>query len=126
MVEEPVVAAAVSGEPALPWALPRRRTELSMSADELDAIADRADAGFCVRTLRYQNDFKSPGVRMRYIEEVLPNVSLVEIPTRDPRRHSVLAEATSAPTSSDLGLALTGTIAYLVERLLPVEGAAAS
>jgi dienelactone hydrolase len=119
MVADPVIVAAVSGEPALPWALPRRRTELAMSAAELDVVAARANDGFCVRTLRYQNDFKSPGVRMRFIEEMLPNVSVVEIPSRNPNKHSVLADALEAPENSELARALTGTVAYLVERLIP-------
>lgn len=119
MVTEPVVAAAVAGEPAIPWPIPTRRTELAMSADELGEVARRANEGFCVRALRYQRDFKSPGVRMRFLAEMLPNASVVEIPTRNFNRHSVLADAVTAPPTSDLGRALDGTIRYLTERLLP-------
>lgn len=117
MVTEPSVAAAVSGEPALPWALPGRRTDLPMSAAEWAEVAGRAEQGFCVRALRYQADFKSPGSRMRFIEAMLPNVSVVELPTWNPLKHSVLADATSADPFSELGRALTGTISYLVDRL---------
>jgi dienelactone hydrolase len=118
IVSEPCVAAAVAGEPALPWALPGRRTALPMSAAEWAVVAGRAEEGFCVRALRYQRDFKSPGVRMQFIEEMLPNVSVVELPTRNPNKHSVLADATRADANSELGRALTGTISYLVERLV--------
>lgn len=119
MATEPSVAAAVSAEPALPWAVPFRRTDLPMSATEWAEVADRAKEGFCVRTLRYQQDFKSPGSRMRFIEQMLPNASVVELPTRNPFKHSVLADATLADANSELGRALTGTISYLVERLIP-------
>ena len=118
MVTEPAVAAAVVSQPALPFPLPGRRTALGMSAEELDAVAARADEGFCVRTLRYQRDFLSPGVRMRFMEEMLPNASIVEMPTWNPFDHSVLVNATKAPADSDLGRALAGTITYLKERLI--------
>ncbi len=121
MVTVPVVRAAVVSQPGLPFPLPGRRTGLTLSPEELDVLADRADADqdpFCVRVLRYQLDFKSPGARMRFLAEVLPNASVVEIPTWNPMKHSVLAEATEAHPDSELGRALTGTINYLVRRLV--------
>ncbi|MBA2381468.1 MAG: dienelactone hydrolase family protein [Chloroflexi bacterium] len=121
MVTEPTVVAVVSGEPALPWALPGRRESMPMSIAELDAVSARADAGFCVRILRYQRDFKSPGARMRFLTEMLPNASVVELPTWNVNRHSVLADATLAEPTSELGRALTGTINYLVDRLRPAS-----
>ena len=119
MVTLPIVQAAVVSQPGLPLPLPGRRAALTLSPEEIDTVADRAEEGFCVRMLRYQLDFKSPGARMRWLVEILPNASVVEIPTWNPNRHSVLADAVGSDADSDLGRALSGTIDYLVERLLP-------
>ncbi len=122
-VTEPAVAAAVASQPALPFPLPGRRTALGLSPRELDIVTSAADKGFCIRSLRYQRDYKSPGARMRFIEEIFPNASVVEIRTWNPRKHSVLVDGARADPGSDLGRALTGTIDYLLRSLTPRRGA---
>jgi hypothetical protein len=49
----------------------------------------------------------------------LPTTDAVEIPSRDPRDHSVLTDAIGAPGDPALALALQGTIDYLSARLHP-------
>jgi hypothetical protein len=119
MVVDPLVEAAVSSEPALPFALPGLRSDLGVSAIDLDEIRRRAAAGFCVRALRYQSDPISPGVRQRRLRAALPTTDAVEIPSRDPRDHSVLSDAIRAPGDPALALVLEGTIDYLSARLHP-------
>jgi dienelactone hydrolase len=119
MVVDPLVEAAVAGEPALPFALPGLRSDLGVSLVELDELRRRAAAGFCVRALRYQNDPISPGVRQRRLRTELPTTDAVEIPSRDPRDHSVLSDAIRAPGDPALASVLQGTIDYLSARLHP-------
>ncbi len=117
MVVDPLVEAAVASEPALPFALPGLRPDLGVSAIDLDELRRRTAAGFCVRALRYQSDPISPGVRQRRLRTELPTTDAVEIPSRDPRDHSVLSDAIRTPGDPALADALRGTIDYLSARL---------
>lgn len=119
MVVDPLVAAAVASQPALPFALPGLRSDLGVSAVELDLLRRRAAEGFCVRALRYQSDPLSPGVRHRRLKAALPTTDAVEVPSRDPRDHSVLGNAIRAPADERLARVLEGTIDYLSARLHP-------
>jgi hypothetical protein len=113
------VKAAVASQPSIPFSfVPGGGAELGVSTDDFACIADRAGAGFAVRTLRYQRDPISPGARMARVA-ALPNSSTVEIPTWMPWKHSVLSNALDAEAGSDLATALTGTLDYL-EAQLPV------
>jgi dienelactone hydrolase len=121
MVVDPLVEAAVASQPALPFALPGLRSDLGVSRVDLDTLRQRAGEGFCVRALRYQRDPISPGVRHRRLKAALPTTDAVEIPSRDPRDHSVLTNAIDAPAGSPLAIALQETIEYLSVRLHPPD-----
>ena len=111
------VGAAVASQPSMPPSLFRWQLDLAMSNATLDELVDRAEAGFRVRALRFSRDPISRGRRMRFIGDMLPNAEIVEVPTRSPIRHSVLASATRAREGSPLHSALVGTIYYLREQL---------
>jgi hypothetical protein len=117
------IGAAVASQPSLPPSYLRWTRDLAMSNDTLDDLVDRAEAGFCVRALRFSSDRISRRQRMRFIGEMLPNAEIVEVPSIGPTRHSVLASATHAREGSALHAALVGTIDYLHAQLgAPDEG----
>ncbi len=118
------IGAAVASQPSVPLSYFGWTTDLAMSNDTLDELVDRAEAGFQVRALRFSSDWISRRQRMGFIGEMLPNAQIVEVPTLNPTRHSVLTSATRAREGSLLHAALIGTIAYLHDRLgAPDEGA---
>lgn len=111
------VGAAVASQPSLPPSWLGWTEDLAMSNDTLDDLVDRAEAGFCVRALRFSRDPVSRRRRIRFIAEQLPNAQIVEVPAISPTRHSVLASATRAREGTALHAALTGTIDYLRDQL---------
>jgi dienelactone hydrolase len=115
---DPSVAAVVSSQPAFPAAIGRRRRQFGVNRRDIETLKVNTDDGACVRTLRYQRDFMSPGVRHDAIERALPRREAVEIRTWNPFDHPVLSNAVSADPGSPLGQALAGTIAFLQARLL--------
>lgn len=119
---DPVVGAAVASQPSVPFALFGWTQDLAMSARSFKELAERAEAGFCVRALRFSRDRLSPGRRMELIRSALPNSDIVEVPSRSPMDHSVLTAAVMPGASPSLVQALQGTLEYLQERLAP-EGA---
>ena len=120
------VGAAVASQPATPPSYLRWTRDLAMSNDTLDDLADRAEAGFRVRAIRFSGDRISRRQRMRFIGEVLPNAQIVEVPGINPLRHSVLTAAARADEGSALHAALAGTIDYLHDQLgaPAIDGAA--
>lgn len=111
------IGAAVASQPSVPPSYFGWTTDLAMSNDTLDDLVDRAEAGFCVRALRFSSDRISRRQRMQFIQDMLPNAEIVEVPSISPVRHSVLTSATRAKEGSALHAALTGTIAYLHAQL---------
>jgi hypothetical protein len=95
----------------------RRRRQFGINATDLPTLKANTDDGACVRTLRYQRDFLSPGVRHDAIGEALPGRIPVEIRTWNPLDHPVLGDAVGADPESQLGQALTDTVAFLQARL---------
>jgi len=114
---DPSIGAAVASQPSVPPSYLSWTTDLAMSNDTLDDLVDRAEAGFCVRALRFSSDRISRRQRMAFIGEMLPNAEIVEVPSVSPIRHSVLTSATRAREGSALHAALTGTIDYLHAQL---------
>jgi dienelactone hydrolase len=117
MAVDPVIGAAVASQPSVPPPYLRWSADLAMSADTFEALADRADDGFCVRALRFSRDPVSHGRRLRFIAATLPGAQVVEVPARWPWQHSVLTSAVSAAEGTALRAALDGTIDYLRAQL---------
>jgi hypothetical protein len=118
------VGAAVASQPLVPPTYFGWTDDLAMSNETLDDLVDRAEAGFCVRALRFSRDPLSRRRRIRFLGEMLPNAQIVEVPTWNPGRHSVLAAATRAREGTPLHAALAGTIEYLRAQLEPAPGGA--
>jgi hypothetical protein len=116
---DPTVAAAVASQPCVPPTYLGWTDDLGMSNDTLDDLVDRAEAGFRVRALRFSRDARSRHGRIRFIGEMLPNAEIVEVPTRNPVRHSVLTAAARAREGTALHAALAGTVDYLRAQLDP-------
>ena len=118
----PKVGAAVLGHPALP--LPfwfDRLPDLGMTPADLDAVRQRVGEGQCLRTVRYAWDVKSPAARRDRLVCEFPAIEHVEIPSRNPNRHSVFGAALDADDRTPQGLALrsalAGTVAFLERQL---------
>jgi dienelactone hydrolase len=112
------IRAVVSSQPAFPAAIGGRRRQFGINRADLPTLKANTGNGNCVRTLRYQHDFMSPGVRHDAIGQALPGRDPVEIRTWNPFDHAVLGNAVSADPESPLGKALTDTVAFLRARLI--------
>ena len=111
------IKAVVSSQPAFPVAIGGRRRQFGTNEADLATLRANTEDGACVRTLRYQRDFMSPGVRHDAIGQALPGRHPVEIRTWNPLDHPVLGDAVAADPDSQLGRALTDTVAFLRVRL---------
>ena len=111
------IKAVVSSQPAFPAAIGRRRRQFGINRADLATLRANTEDGACVRTLRYQRDFMSPGVRHDAIGKALPGRHPIEIRTWNPLDHPVLSDAVTADPDSELGKALTDTVAFLRVRL---------
>ncbi len=119
MALSPAVGATVSSQPAFPLAIPGRRANLGVNPGDIQELQVRTDGGRTVRTLRFQRDYLSPGVRCARLVEALPATDAVEIPSRNPFDHPVLARAVHAAEDSPLRRELDRTIEFLATRLSP-------
>jgi dienelactone hydrolase len=123
---DPVVGVAVASQPALPFAtgplgwIPGQAADLGLSeSDRLTLVGRKDDPDFCVRVLRYDNDWIAPKARVERIErELRPGATLTRIPGPG---HPVLSDATDgtphAPVRPELDAALNAVVATLDERL---------
>jgi dienelactone hydrolase len=118
MALTPVVRAVVASQPAFPAALPTRRRELGVAADDLPRLRELTGDGACVRALRYQRDYMSPGVRQDELCRQLPRAETTEVPTRNPFDHPVLSDATKPNASERLQHELDASIEFLRRRLV--------
>jgi hypothetical protein len=97
-----------------------------VNGGDLGALQANTKDGACVRTLRYQRDFMSPGVRHGAIGEALPERDSVEIRTWNPFDHPVLGDGVGAAPGSPLAEALRDTVTFLRIKLAvasPMEDA---
>jgi hypothetical protein len=85
---------------------------------DLETLRSNTEDGACVRTLRFQRYYLSPGIRHRAIRELLPKREAVEIRTWNPLNHPVLTKALDADPDSPLGRALADTVAFLQSKLV--------
>jgi hypothetical protein len=118
---DPSIGAVVSSQPAVPFPIGSRRRQFGVKPADLDTLRSNTADGACVRTLRFQRDFLSPGTRHRAIGDLLPRREAVEIRTWNPLNHPVLGKALDADPESPLGRALADTVEFLRSRLL-VDG----
>ena len=117
------IKAVVSSQPAIPWAIGKRRRQFGVNAADYAALRANTEDGACVRTLRYQRDVMSPGVRHDAIKAALPRREAVEIRTWNPMDHPVLGDGVAADPESPQGRALTDTVAFLRGRLVDRDDA---
>lgn len=93
MVDEAMVAPVLS-QPSLPFAMGKaeRGADLNLSPDDALAVAQRAAQGCQVLGLRFRDD-KLVGTRFDTLRELLGDAFIaVELPSAQPRDHSVLTE----------------------------------
>jgi dienelactone hydrolase len=126
---DPVVGVAVASQPAMPYAwsvlgrIPGQAESVGMDDEHWQRLLDRRAADdICFRTLRFQNDVKSPAARVARIKrELAPDETFDSIPSRDKGAHSVLTDATEIPkdptTEARIREALDSVIATLKDRL---------
>jgi hypothetical protein len=126
---DPVVGVAVASQPAMPYAwsvlgrIPGQAESVGMDDEHWQRLLDRRAADdVCFRTLRFQNDVKSPAARVARIKrELAPDETFDSIPSRDKGAHSVLTDATEIPkdptTEARIREALDSVIATLKDRL---------
>lgn len=116
-ITNPHVRAAVMSQPALPFLLPFRGSDLGVSKADLRVIHERIGAGSCVRAMRFSRDRISPRKRFDLIGKEFPDAERQEIETDDRKMHSVLARAVERQDDPQLRRALADTLAFLDRHL---------
>ena len=95
MMVDDVMVAPVLSQPSMPFAMgrnPQRKADLNLSPDDLEAVVQRATAGCQVLGLRFADD-ALVGTRFDTLRSVLGDAFIaVELPSANPRDHSVLTE----------------------------------
>ena len=99
MMVDDIMVAPVLSQPSLPFAVGRARgADLNLSPDDAAVIAERASQGCQVLGLRFDKD-KLVGDRFSSLRSLLGDAFVaVEIPSRDPKDHSVLTEQRHEPS----------------------------
>ena len=105
-------------QPALPFLLPFRGSDLGVSKADLRVIHERVGDGSCVRAMRFSRDRISPRKRFDLIGNEFPGAERQEIETDERRMHSVLARAVERPDDPQLRMALADTLAFLDRHLM--------
>jgi Dienelactone hydrolase family len=114
----PDVAASVVSEPALPFPVWfGRLSDLGLSDGDLTTLREQIGLGACLRGQRYSRDIKSPAARIRALARAFPAAEIAEVPTWNPLRHSVLADALRAPDGTPVSNSLVETLGFLDHRL---------
>jgi dienelactone hydrolase len=116
MMVDDVMVAPVLAQPSLPLAMgPRRETrarDLNLSPDDALAVAQRAAEGCQVLGLRFVDD-KLVGQRFEALRDLLGDAFIaVELPSPEPRAHSVLTEHRDEPS-------VRRVIDFLIDKLQP-------
>lgn len=128
MAIDPVVGAAISSQPALPFAMkafgkiPGQATDPGVSPADYDRLrARREDPSFCIRAFRYTTDEISPVERVeRLARDLAPGLIFTPIEAAK-KAHSVLTDATDRgpdPSAKPaIDAALESVMGVLEERL---------
>ncbi|MFB2596464.1 dienelactone hydrolase family protein [Herbiconiux sp. P17] len=127
-VDDAVLASVVS-QPAAPFPLGKaRQADPGLSAEELDTVAERADAvGFCALGLRFSEDGNSPRPRFdalaRRLGDAFEVIELDSSPGNaggfSPRAHSVLTSEVRDTPGHPALLARARVVAFLRTHLAP-------
>ena len=93
MMVDDIMVAPVLSQPSLPFAVGKKRaSDLNLSPDDAAVIAERAAAGCQVLGLRFTDD-KLVGDRFASLRALIGDAFVaVELPSRNPKDHSVLTE----------------------------------
>ena len=93
MMVDDIMVAPVLSQPSLPFAVGKKRaSDLNLSPDDAAVIAERAAAGCQVLGLRFTED-KLVGDRFASLRALIGDAFVaVELPSRNPKDHSVLTE----------------------------------
>ncbi len=95
MMVDDVMVAPVLSQPSLPFAMgknPERKADLNLAPDDLETVVQRATAGCQVLGLRFRDD-ALVGTRFDTLRSLLGDAFIaVELPSANPRDHSVLTE----------------------------------
>jgi dienelactone hydrolase len=118
MALEGSIKAVVSSQPAFPFAVGVRRKRFGVDPSNYVTLREATDDGACVRVLRYQRDFLSPGERHEALRRVLPRSDRIQVGTWNPLDHPVLTDGLSRPPTSLLGKALADSVEFLRQRLV--------
>jgi dienelactone hydrolase len=115
MMVDDVMVAPVLSQPSLPLALgpgkSARSRDVGLSSDDALEVARRASEGCQVMGLRFRDD-KLVGERFDTLRELLGDAFVaVELPSPEPRAHSVLTEQRDEPS-------VQRVIEFLSQRLL--------
>ena len=122
MMVDPVVVAPVLAQPSLPIG---RKSELGVSASDLDAIKGRVAEGVCVLGYRFTGDKKAPAERFARLRQELGDAFIgVEIdssPTNpwgySTHAHSVFTQDMGEREGSPTRVALEQVLTFFAERL---------
>jgi len=93
MMVDDIMIAPVLSQPSLPFAIGKNRAaDLNLSPDDAAVVAQRAADGCQVLGLRFTGD-KLVGDRFSSLRELIGDAFIaVELPSKDPKDHSVLTE----------------------------------
>ena len=124
MMVDPVVVAPVLSQPSLP-ASPFAKSDLGVSAGDLEKIKRRAADGVCVLAYRFTGDKKAPAERFERLRQELGDAFIgVEIDSSPSNpwgypanAHSVLTEHLGDRAGSPTQQALEQVLRFFVERL---------
>jgi dienelactone hydrolase len=124
MMVDPVVVAPVLAQPSLPIG---RKSELGVSASDLDAIKERVAEGVCVLGYRFTGDKKAPAERFARLRQELGDAFIgVEIDSSatnpwgySTHAHSVFTQDLGEREGSPTRVALEQVLTFFSERLKP-------
>lgn len=93
MMVDDILVAPVLSQPSMPFAIGKNRAaDLNLSPDDAAVVAQRAAEGCQVLGLRFTGD-KLVGDRFSALRELIGDAFVaIELPSRDPKDHSVLTE----------------------------------
>ena len=131
---DPWVAAPVLSQPALPWAAPwppalrRRQDALHLDDAQLATLRARTRAGLRILAMRFAEDWTCPAARFARLRAAFGDaIETIEIErdagtrTHGGMRHAVLTLDLVDRPGEPTHAALTRVLAFLAERLKPVE-----
>jgi dienelactone hydrolase len=127
MMVDDVVVAPVLSQPSLPFPFSRsQRSDLGISAADVERVRERAAAGTCVLGLRFTGDRMSPATRFHHLRDLLGDAFVaVELDSsrtnphgHKSMAHSVLTEDLDDRQGTPTRDAFDQVLTFFAERLL--------